>query len=258
MRKYLLAFAVAILLLPALSGGAIAVPAHQNSSAPVVVTLGGPSLVANASTSQYYLNLTGGPSGVSSFNYSYSAVIHAANVSGSSITPSTGSSHTGVFPVNITSTSSIGVMTVVVNASFASAGVTVNKSQSFIIRVVHPITITVPVRNNGNEGIHNVPISMYVDGVFKQSTTVSIPAHNEINVTFEWIAYTYSPGTHVVTLVIDYNGTLLFSNGARQTTINLYIPGSTFTVLDNLLTAGIIFAAIVFFMIFMRRPKPRT
>ena len=257
MKKFLLTLAALLLLMPSLSGAVMAIPAYQNSSAPLNVYLAGPSLVANGSTSQYYLNLSGGPSGSTSFNYSYSATVHASNITGSSVSPSSGKSPTGVFPINITATSGSGVMTIVVNASYAAGSVTVNKSQSFLITVVHPIVIIVPIVNNGNVGVHNVPVSMYVDGVFVQSQTVSIAAHNETNITFDWIAYSYSPGTHYITLVIDHNGTLLFSNGARRTTVTLYIPSSTFTMIDDLLISGIILASVAFFLIYMRRPKPR-
>ncbi len=257
MRRTLLAIAVLLLLSPFVSGAAIAAPAHQNTSAPLNVALAGPSLVANASTSHYYLNLSGGPTGVAPFNYSYVATVHASNATGSSITPSSGKSPTGVFAVNITAISVSGVMTIVVNASYTAGSATVNSSRSFLIDVVHPVLITVPVVNSGSTGVHNVPVSMYIDGNFIQSETVSIPAHNETNVTFDWVAYKYSPGTHYVTLVIDSNGTLLFANGARQTTVSLYIPGNTFTVIDDMLISAIIFASVAFFMIYMRRPKPR-
>ncbi len=258
MRRFILAIAALLLLIPSFAGAAAASSANQYGYAPLNVSLDGPTLVANASTTLYYLNLSGGPSGYESYNYSYVATVHASNATGSGISPSSGKSATGVFPINITALSSSGVMTVVVNATYVAGSITVNKSQSFLITVVYPIRVVIPIINNGDVGARNIPVSMYVDGKFIKTYDVNVPAHSETNVTFDWIAYTYSPGTHYITLVIDSNGTLLFLNGAHQTTVSLYIPSDTYTLLDNIMISGIILASVAFLLIYMRRPKPRA
>ena len=227
------------------------------SYAPLDVYFSGPDIVANGSTNSYYLNITGGPAVSAGSNYSYSASIQARNTTGSSIQPSTGKSPSGSFQVNITSMSPSGIMTVVINASFTSSGITVNKTESFLINVVHPVVITIPIYNEGSSGIRNAPVSLYVDGHFIQTQTVSVGAHQTVNVTFDWISYSYAPGSHTLTVVIDANNTLLFSNGARTTSITIYLPGNTFTEIDDVLISGIIVAAAFSVLIFFRRPKPR-
>ncbi|MBX8631068.1 MAG: hypothetical protein KIY12_05375 [Thermoplasmata archaeon] len=258
-RRALTSFIAALMLLPffLLTGVQTASTPAYASTPPLVVTLAGPDIVANGSTNTYYINITGGPTTSASYNYSYTATIHSANVTGSSVSPSTGKSSSGSFPVNITSTTDAGIMTVAVNATFSSPGVTVNKSVSFLIKVVHPVVIRVPIYNSGPSGIRNVPVSLFVDGSFVATQVVSIPAHSSVNVTFDWVSYSYTPGAHTVTVVIDSNSTLLFSNGARQTSFTIYIPGNTFVEIDDLLITGIIIAAFFFVLIYFRKPKPR-
>jgi hypothetical protein len=242
-------------LIAPMARGSSEIPAA--SFPPLNVYFSGPGIVANGTTNSYYINITGGPSVSTGYNYSYSASIQAKNTTGSSIQPSTGKSPSGSFLVNITSTSSSGVMTVVINASFTSSGITVNKTASFLINVVHPVVITIPIYNDGASGIRNTPVSLYVDGHFVQTQTVSVGAHQTVNVTFDWISYSYAPGPHTVTVVIDANNTLLFSNGARTTSITVYLPGNTFTEIDDVMISGIVVAAVFAVLIFFRRPKPR-
>ncbi|MEM3851471.1 MAG: CARDB domain-containing protein [Methanomassiliicoccales archaeon] len=225
---------------------------------PVSATLSGPTLVASGSTHTYVLRVSGGPSLTGKANYSFSAVLHAKNTTGLSITPTSGSSALGVFYINITAGGAAEIVTATFNITSGSGSSVVNASKSFLITVVHAIVITVPVINEGQVGVTYANLSLYINGRYIETETVNLSAGQKTSVTFQWVAYSYPTGTITATVVINSTGNLLFENGQVSTSFPIYIKGAPSNAVDDYLIAAIIVAAVVLVLFVFRRPKPRT
>ncbi len=228
---------------------------QSTSAAAISATFSGSVLVANSSTHMYVLNVSGGPS--SAGNYSYNAFLSARNITGLSITPTSGTNARGVFYLNLTAGPAAEVVTVTFNLTAGSGSSQTVATRQFLVTVVNPVAITVPVTNQGSSGVQNANVSLYIDNRYIQSKNVSLSAGQSTTLTFDWIAYNYPPGNNVATVKISSNGQLFFSNGEIQTSFTIYIPGGSEASIDNYLIIGCIVAAVVLFMIYFRKPKPR-
>ncbi len=242
-------------LLPAVNGspGPAASPL-TTSVAPLSATLKGPELIANSSTHMYVVTLSGG-SGQG--NYSYNAFVNAKNMTSLSISPSTGTNALGVFYLNFTSGPAAEVVTLTLNTTSGSGSSQATASRQFLITVVDPVVIRVPVTNEGSAGVQNANVSLYINNKYIASNNVSLSAGQTSNVTFYWVAYSYPTGNNMATVKISSSGQLFFSNGEIQTSFSIYMPGSTQTAIDNYLIVACVGAAMVLFLIYFRKPKPR-
>lgn len=256
-----LLFAAAMILLPligmqqAAASQALPQATTGNAGGPIVASLSGRTIVANGTTQGYVLNVTGGPVGQG--NYSYTAFVYAKNTTGLSVTPTTGTDAQGVFYLNLTAGVQPEIVTLTINITAGAGSQQVYSVKSFLVNVVRPVTVTVPVTNEGPSGVQNANVSLYVDGSYVQSRNVTLSAGQTTNVTFTWLAYHYPAGSNIATVSINASGHVLFSNGETQTSFTIYIPGGTTTAIDNYLVVGCIVAGIVLFMIYFRKPKPR-
>jgi hypothetical protein len=119
---------------------------------PVEVSLDVPVFAGTLEVVPCTLTIVGGPAADLGANYTYKAEIIADNETGSSISPSTGSSASGVFRLNITMPGEAQTITVKVNATSKSPDSTehVSKVREFEVKVVSPIVITATVHNTGS------------------------------------------------------------------------------------------------------------
>ena len=254
-RKALLATAFLALMLlsaappPATASGAL----NSVTNGPLVATISGNSLVANSSTHQYLVVASGGVSG----NYSFTAYVTAGNSTGLSITPASGTSAIGRFYTNVTAGTHAEVVTLNVNITIGSGSLQSNTTKQFLIDVVNPVVITIPVENEGGSGVANANVSLFVNNELIQSKNVTLAAGQTTNVTFVWVAYHYPTGRVTATAVISSNGQLLFSNGASETSFPIYIPGSSENTIDGYIIIACFAAAVALFFVFFRKPKPR-
>lgn len=250
-----IAFAVLLLFLVPVPGASASARPSAQYGGPIVATISGPGLVANSTTHEYIINATGGPS--NGGNYSYTAFVSEKNSTGLSVSPSAGTSSGGVFYMNLTTGPAAGVVTLKVNITVGVGDQQIASVKQFLITVVNPVVITVPVTNQGTAGVQNANVSLYINNKFVSSQMVSLSAGQSKNVTFDWLEYHYPSGNNVATVTVVSNGTLLFANGQAQTSFNVYVPGGTANTIDSYIILGCIVAAVLLFMIYFRKPKPR-
>lgn len=236
----------------------LCVPAASAHTAPSVqAVLQGPTLIANSTTAHYKLIVGGGPASSGGGNYSYTATVSARNTTGVSISPVSGSSALGVFYVNITAGGSAEVLTAKFNITSGTGSDRVNVTREFLITVVHPVVITVPVSNEGNVGVQGANITLYINGHYIGTKEVNLSAGATENVTFVWLAYSYPQGKSTATVIVNSTGSLVFSNGQTETSFTIYIPGNGNRLVEDYIIVGIIFAAALFVLLALRRAKPR-
>lgn len=237
----------------------LVIPSAQNASAysDVVVKFDGPGFAAKLETVPYTITVTGGPAGDIGGNFTYKAEILADNKTGSSVSPSTGSSASGVFKVNITmpgeAPQSIKVR-LNVTSKDPSTGDSAEKVREFEIDVVDPFILRATVYNYGAVEATNVTAKFYADGTYLGMRTFNLPAGGSRVVSYNWTWLNIDAGKHTVTVVLDSSdGMVEFSNGNNVYTMTVYI-GDEGNPLGAVLTVGVVVMSVFVFLTYLQKP----
>jgi hypothetical protein len=192
--------------------------------------------------------------------YGYTATVVSDEVSGGSVSPNNGTSSSGIFNLTITGASSVGTMTVQINATADEFGKTWYKVEEFKIEIVNSVVIKAAIENTGYAPVNNVSVKMLVDGTLIEEKRVSINPVSRIDVTFNWTFKSLPEGRHVITIVIDDpSGVAEFSEGNNVLVKEIYYVSSG-NWLRGILAIGIMFIAFVLVMTLLQRSsrKPKA
>jgi hypothetical protein len=237
----------------------LAVPSMQNASAYSDVTLkfDGPGFVGKLETVQCTLTATGGPAGDVGGNFTYKAEVVADNKTGSSVSPSTGTSPSGVFKMNITMPGEAPQTIKVrfnVTSKDLSTGDSVEKVREFEIKVVDPIVIRATVYNVGVVTAKNVTAKFYADGIYLGMRTFDLGAGGTKVLSYNWTWLNIDAGKHTVTVVLDdADGIVEFSSGNNVYTMTVYV-GDEGNPLGAVLTIGVVIMSVFVFLTYMQKP----
>jgi hypothetical protein len=254
-RAFVSAMLIVAFAFPAL----LAVPSMQNASAysDISVQFDGPGFAGRLETVQCTLTVSGGPAGDLGGNFTYKAEIVADNKTGSSLTPSTGSSDSGVFKFNITMPGEAPqTIKVKINATSKdpSTGDSTEKVREFEIKVVDPIIIRATVYNFGSVDAVNVTAKFYVDDTYLGMRKFDIPAGGSRELTYNWTWLNVAGGKHIVKVVLDdADGIVEFSSGNNVYTMTVYI-GEESNPLGAVLTVGVIIMSVFVFLTYLQKP----
>jgi hypothetical protein len=252
--------AVIVMLLLSLAFPALlAVPSMQNASAysDVLMQFDGSSFAAKLEVVPCTLTVTGGPAGDVGGNFTYKAEIVADNKTGSLVSPSSGTSGSGVFRMNITMPGEA-PQTIKVKFNVSSkdpeTGDSVEKLKEYEIEVVDPIVITATVYNVGVVEAKNVTAKFYADGTYLGMRTFDIPAGGSKIIKYNWTWLNIDAGKHTVTVVLDdADGIVEFSSGNNVYTTTIYV-GSVSNPLGGVLTIGVIIMSVFVFLTYLQKP----
>jgi len=246
--------------------GMLAIPAAVQLSSEasayggISIQLDRPSFAGKSQSVACTLTLTGGPAEDGGGNYSYKAEIIADNTTGSSVNPSTASSASGVFKLNVTMPGyAPQTIKVKVNATSKGGSPVVAKSleQEFEIKVVDPIVITATVYNIGDVDVRNVTTRFYADGTYLASRILNVTAGATATVSYNWTFESIRSGKHVVTIVVDDpNSMVEFSDGNNVYSLTIYV-GDEGNPLGAVLTMGVIVASVFVGLMWLQKPAKR-
>ena len=237
----------------------LALPAMQNASAysDVSVKFESPGFGAKLETLQCTLTVTGGPAGDVGGNFTYKAEIVADNKTGSSVSPSTGTSTSGVFKVNVTLPGEAPQTIKVrfnVTSKDVSTGDAADKVKEFEIKVVDPIVIRATVYNTGSVEAKNVTAKFYADGIYLGMRTFNLVAGGSKVLTYNWTWINIDAGKHTVTVVLDdSDGIVEFSSGNNVYTMTVYV-GDEGNPLGAVLTVGVVIMSVFVFLTYLQKP----
>jgi len=211
-------------------------------------------------TIQCKLYVAGGPAGDVGGNYTYRAEIVADNDTGSSVSPTTSSSQTGVFIFNATMPGEAPQkIKIKVNATSTewTGKDSKYKVREFDILVVDPIVITAKVQNDGPVDAKNVTARFYADGALLGAKVFNVTSHSTIDLVYNWTFYGISDGKHIVTVTIDDpNKIVEFSDGNNVFTRTIYI-GNQGNPVGALLTIILIIVSILVVLMWFQKPVKR-
>lgn len=249
----------ALLILTLASPALLAIPSMQNASAYSDLTLqfDGPGFAAKLEKVPCTLTVSGGPAGDVGGNFTYKVEIAADNKTGSSVTPSTGSSNSGVFRFNVTMPGEAG-QTIKVSFNVTSkdpaTGDEVDKVKEFEIEIVDPITIRAVVYNVGSVEAENVTAKFYVDDTYLGKRVFDVPAGGSEELTYNWTWLNVDNGEHTVKVVLDDADDLVeFSSGNNVYIMTVYV-GEESNPIGAVLTLGVVIMFVFTFLTYLQKP----
>ena len=247
-------------LLVVLSGvTVIGLTGNASAYSPVEISLGLPTFAGTLEKVPCTLRISGGPAAEYGTNYTFKAEIVADNKTGSSVTPSTGSSVSGVFFLNITMPGEGQSIKVRINATSKSTDSAdhVTKLRDFEINVVEPIVIKATVYNTGSVDAKNVTATFYADGILLGKQVFSLTAGASKVLVHNWTWANIADGEHMVSVLIDDgNGIVEFSDGNNVFSQTIYV-GSQGNPIGGVLTVGVIIMSVLVALMYMAKPAKR-
>lgn len=254
---------LAVLILSLVAGPlGLVLTSAPNASAysSVSVNLEYPTFAGKLQSVQCKLYVTGGPAGDVGGNYTYKAEIVADNETGSSISPTTGSSQTGVFTFNATMPAEAPQkIKIKVNATSTEwkGKDSKYKVREFELLVVDPIVITAKVQNDGPVDAYNITARFYADGSLLGTKVFNVSSHSSTDLVYNWTFYSIADGKHTVTVTIDDpNDIVEFSDGNNVYTRTIYI-GNQGNPVGAVLTIVLIIVSILVVLMWFQKPVKR-
>lgn len=250
---------VAALLVIGIGASLIGLPENASAYSPVEISLNTPTFAGTLSTVSCILKITGGPAEEFDTNFTYKAEIVASNKTGSSVSPSTGTSATGVFNLTVTMPGEAQTIKVRINASSKGelSSDVVTKVRDFEVKVVQPIVITATVYNTGVVDAEDVSAKFYADGIYLGEQVFSLAAGSSKALTYNWTWANIADGEHVVSVVIDDKyGIVEFSDGNNVLSQTIYV-GSQGNPIGAILSVGVIIMGVLVALMIMARPAKR-
>jgi hypothetical protein len=232
----------------------VSLPAQADS--PLYVSIDGPIAIGKGETMQYVVNALGGPAEASGGNYSYKASIVGTDANTASVLPTSGTSVTGKFYMNVTAG---GVADIVlrVNVTSISGSESMNEIAEYGIRIMEPVVITAQIENAGSAQVEGLPVTINADGVIIHKTNVTIGPQATFALIYNWTDPDLSKGKHVFTVVLDAdNEFITFEGGGTVYTVAIHYGEDdygTWNILLAVLAGFLIFLASSFY----RRPSKR-
>lgn len=250
---------LALVLVLASGASLMAVAGNAAAYSPVEISMEVPSFAATGQKIPATLRVTGGPAEETGQNYTFKAEIVAKNTTGSSVSPATGSSASGVWRLNITMPGEAQTIKVRINAT--SKGVltadSVSRVKEFEIKVVQPILIKVTVYNTGAVDAEDVSAKFYADGILLGTERFDVAAGSSTEVMHNWTWSNLADGKHTVTVVLDEGNHLVeFSDGNNVLTQTVYV-GEQGNPIGGALTVGVIIMSVLVALTMMAKPAKR-
>ncbi len=259
-RSVLFALVTAVLLAMLALPATVQLASNAAAYGGISIQLDRPSFAGKGETVVCTLVITGGPAEDEGGDYSYEAEIVADNTTGSSVNPSTGSSASGVFKLNITMPGEAPQkIKIGINATSKGGSPQVTKylEQEFEMKVVDPIVITATVYNNGEVDALNVTAKFYADGTYLASRIFNVTAGSSVVLTHNWTFDSIRSGKHVITVVVDdANKVVEFSTGNNAYSLTIYV-GDEGNPLGAVLTIGVIVVSVFVGLMWLQKPQKR-
>ncbi len=225
------------------------------------INLQRPAFAGSGQTVQLKLTIAGGPAGDFGGNFTYTASVTASNDTGSSITPSSGTSAKGDFILNLTMpTEAPQKVTVSINAT-STAGTSGNPStflvREFTIEDVVPVVLRATVFNTGSVDAKNVTARFYADGVLLNTQVVNVSAFGSAVLSYNWTFLRVSSGKHVITVTVNDPAKLVEFSGGNDVISQVIFIGKQGNPAGAILTIGVIILAVLVVLMYLQKPVKR-
>jgi len=257
--RALLMLALAFLI--ALPIASVTHPTHDAAAwSGVSIDLDHPAYAAKGQVVKCVLTVEGGPAGDSVGNFSYKAEIDGKNTTGSAVNPSTGTSESGVFVLNVTMPKSAPqTIKIKINATSKdiSGSSSVTAEREFSMKVVDPVVIRATVFNNGPVDARDVTARFYADSGLLETRVFSVSADSSMQIEYNWTFLDIKNGKHVVTVTVDDpNNIVEFSDGNNVFSRTIYV-GKQGNPVGAVLTVGVIIMSVLVALMYMSKPQSR-
>jgi hypothetical protein len=238
----------------------VSLPQQASAYSGIEIQFDHPTFAGRSQTVQCRLAISGGPAGDYGGNFTYKAEIVADNTTGSSVTPSTQTSESGIFNFNVTMPGEAPqTIKVKINATSKESLTreSTYKIREYQIEVVEPIEIHATVYNTGAVDAVGATARFYADGTLLGSQTFDVPSGGSTELLYNWTWIDVPSGKHVVTVTVDDpSGIVEFSDGNNVYTMTVYV-GDQGNPIGAVLTVGVIIMAVLVSLTLMQKPAKR-
>jgi hypothetical protein len=226
----------------------------------ITIDLEHPVFAGKDQTVQCKLTIAGGPASDLSGNFSYKITITGKNTTGSATTPSSGTSLSGIWSLNITMPSRASqTIKIKVNASSKNVETKEIKylENEFEVKVVDPIVIRAEIFNNGPVAALNVTAKFFADGVLLDTQVFDLSANSSTALIYNWTFMKINGGKHVITVSVDDAGKVVeFSNGNNVFSRTIYVE-QTSNPIGGVLTIAVIILSVFVGLMYLQKPQRR-
>ncbi len=260
LREFMVPMFALLLLLSSVAALVALAPSAQAYSG-IDINLQRPEFAAGGQTVKMKLTIAGGPAGDSGGNFTYTATVTAANDTGSSVTPSSGTNAGGVFTLNLTMpTEAPQKVTISINAT-STAGTAGSPStflvREFTIEAVVPVILKATVFNTAEVDAKNVTAKFFADGVLLHTQIFNVSAFGSAVISYNWTFLSISSGKHVITMTVNDPAKVVEFNTGNNVLSETIFIGKQGNPVGAILTVGVILLAVLVVLMFLQKPIKR-
>lgn len=209
----------------------LAAPAPLTTPFPLTGSITGPGLLALNAVQFYVLNGTGGPAqaanGTIVGNITFYASLSASNLTGISVSPSTGplGSENSTVSLTVNGINQTVTLRVMISSKLGSANETINLSKSITVTEEYDFSAKVVA---GDVTVLSFPVAVTLDGTYLG--TVSVPTlspNGSSDIVYKYPAFRLSSGWHTLTFSIPNSerGLVSFPSGRLSYSFSFYVTG---------------------------------
>jgi hypothetical protein len=236
--------------------GACLVMSDGTDATPVSSITGDTNVVATEGTLTYEISFKE-TSTYSTLEVTYTAklVNSSGTTQSSAVSPSSGTMYNGV-PVTLTVTAPETAGTYTLKVTYTETideGTSTTTTDTVVITVKEPITLSVTLKNDSDVDLTGVPIYFYVDDkiIEDSKTTVTVKAGESTTVTYDWVPESLSDGSHTFKVLPDENAKIALTGLGTET--SFYVGHTDYKLVTVIM--GILLVVLVIFAIYVYR-KP--
>jgi hypothetical protein len=217
----------------AVAGTGVAAANLTSASSAVVGNVTGPVVLGYDANQSYMLQASGGPAfaanGTQVGNLTFFATLSGSNLTGDTISPSTGTFASGL-PENATVTVGNITETLTIQVEITSVYLTANVSLNltYSVSVVQPYVLTLDLIADSNSAVAAFTLTVDLDGA--PVGTIHIPAlsaNEAYAATFQYASLGLSAGEHTFTVSLaNEHGLVTFAGGASTYSTSFYVAGA--------------------------------
>ncbi len=225
------------------------------STEKIKTQINGPTSVITGGTYKYTVTIIGAPNADK-----WGCVVNVSQ-GGKAVPENYTSQTSSTFTVTVQSPAKEGDFTITVNGTADIGNSTYWNKVEYKVKAVQPYIVTATIYNSGEVDANNVSVSLFADGKFQYTTSVSIPSGKSSTATLKWNPSGFSDGVHTLEIRIDPSSNLTFEGGKAVLIKQVYVGAmhedktGIWIALAILFGAGAVYALFSYHSKKKRMPK---
>ena len=223
----------------------------EAASTKIKTQINGPTSVITGGTYKYTVTIIGAPDADR-----WGCKVNVSE-GGKAVPENYTSNTSSTFSVSIQSPVKEGEFTITVNGTADIGNTTYWNKVEYKVKAVQPYVVTATIYNSGEVDANNVSVSLFADGKFQYTATVSVPSGKSSTATLKWNPTGFSDGVHTLEIRIDPSSNLTFEGGKAVLIKQVYIGPVHEDKTGIWIALAILFGAGAVYALFSYRSKKK-